>query len=52
MKLNAQTVNKTIMLSQDLVRFTKEIHLVGFYEISPIVGYLIPNPVYSYMLNI
>ena len=26
--------------------------LVGFYDISTIVGYLIPNPVYTYTLNI
>ena len=26
--------------------------LVGFYGISTIVGYLIPNPVYIYELNI
>ena len=26
--------------------------LVGFYGISTIVGYLMPNPLYSYMLNI
>ena len=26
--------------------------LVGFYGISIIVGYLIPNPLYAYILNI
>ena len=26
--------------------------LVGFYGISTIVGYLMPNPLYTYMLNI
>ena len=26
--------------------------LVGFYGISTIVGYLMPNPVYTYVLNI
>ena len=26
--------------------------LVGFYGISTIVGYLIPNPLYTYILNI
>ena len=26
--------------------------LVGFYGISPIVGYLMPNPLYTYILNI
>ena len=26
--------------------------LVGFYGISTIVGYLIPNPFYTYILNI
>ena len=26
--------------------------LVGFYGISAIVGYLIPNPLYTYILNI
>ena len=26
--------------------------LVGFYGISTIVGYLMPNPIYSYILNI
>ena len=26
--------------------------LVGFYGISTIVGYLIPNPIYTYILNI
>ena len=25
---------------------------VGFYGISSIVGYLMPNPLYSYILNI
>ena len=26
--------------------------LVGFYGISTIVGYLMPNPLYTYILNI
>ena len=26
--------------------------LVGFYGISSIVGYLMPNPLYTYILNI
>ena len=26
--------------------------MVGFYGISAIVGYLIPNPLYTYILNI
>ena len=26
--------------------------LVGFYDISTIVGYLMPNPLYTYTLNI
>ena len=26
--------------------------LVGFYGISTIVGYLMPNPLYTYVLNI
>ena len=26
--------------------------LVGFYGISTLVGYFIPNPLYTYMLNI
>ena len=26
--------------------------LVGFYDISTIVGYLMPNPLYTYILNI
>ena len=26
--------------------------LVGFYGISTIVGYLIPNPLYTYILNV
>ena len=26
--------------------------MVGFYGISAIVGYLMPNPVYTYILNI
>ena len=26
--------------------------LVGFYDISTIVGYLMPNPFYRYLLNI
>ena len=26
--------------------------LVGFYGISTIVGYLMPNPMYTYVLNI
>ena len=26
--------------------------LVGFYGISTIAGYLIPNPLYTYILNI
>ena len=26
--------------------------LVGFYGISMIIGYLMPNPVYTYILNI
>ena len=25
--------------------------LVGFYDISTIVGYLMPNPVFAYILN-
>ena len=25
---------------------------VGFYDISTIVGYLMPNPLYTYILNI
>ena len=25
--------------------------LVGFYGISTIVGYLMPNPIYTYILN-
>ena len=25
--------------------------LVGFYGISTLVGYLIPNPIYTYILN-
>ena len=29
-----------------------QIGLVGFYGISTIVGYLIPNPLYTYILNI
>ena len=28
------------------------IWLVGFYGISTIVGYLMPNPLYTYILNI
>ena len=27
-------------------------NLVGFYGISTIVGYLMPNPLYTYILNI
>ena len=30
----------------------KESGWVGFYGISTIVGYLMPNPVYTYILNI
>ena len=26
--------------------------LVGFYGISTVVGYLMPNPVYTYILNV
>ena len=26
--------------------------LVGFYDISTIVGYLMPNPLHTYVLNI
>ena len=26
--------------------------LVGFYDISTVVGYLMPNPLYTYILNI
>ena len=29
-----------------------EFALVGFYGISTIVGYLMPNPLYTYILNI
>ena len=29
-----------------------EFGLVGFYGISTIVGYLMPNPLYTYILNI
>ena len=28
-----------------------KLSLVGFYDISTLVGYLIPNPVHAYMLN-
>ena len=27
-------------------------YMVGFYGISTIVGYLMPNPLYTYILNI
>ena len=30
----------------------KEVALVWFYGISTIVGYLMPNPFYTYILNI
>ena len=30
----------------------KDIFLVWFYGISTIVGYLMPNPLYTYILNI
>ena len=30
----------------------RRISLVGFYGISTIVGYLMPNPLYTYILNI
>ena len=30
----------------------REIGLVGFYGISTIVGYSMPNPVFTYILNI
>ena len=33
-------------------RLTKTCWLVGFYGISTIVGYLIPHPLYAYILNI
>ena len=26
--------------------------LVGFYGLSTLIGYLIPNPVYTYILNV
>ena len=26
--------------------------LVGFYSISTVIGYLMPNPLYTYILNI
>ena len=29
-----------------------EEHLVWFYDMSTIVGYLMPNPVYTYILDI
>ena len=32
--------------------FLFEFALVGFYGISTIVGYLMPNPFYAYILNI
>ena len=32
--------------------YIKYIVLVGFYGISTIVGYLMPNPLYTYILNI
>ena len=31
---------------------TEGLDLVGFYGISTIVGYLMPNPLYSYISNI
>ena len=30
----------------------KGLGLISFYDISTIIGYLIPNPVYRYILNI
>ena len=30
----------------------KMIGLVGFYSISTLVGYLMPNPLYTYILDI
>ena len=32
--------------------FYKKCRLVGVYGISTIVGYLMPNPLYTYILNI
>ena len=33
------------------ITFTLNFDLVGFYGISTIVGYLMPNPLYTYILN-
>ncbi len=37
---------------QGIAFILKFFDLVGFYGIETIVGYLIPNPVYSYILDI
>ena len=34
------------------IKSTPSFGLVGFYVISTIVGYLLPNPVYTYILDI
>ena len=41
-------------LSLDYYHIIKYIYfvLVGFYSISTIVGYLMPNPLYTYILDI
>ena len=33
-------------------KFPNSVCWVGFYGMSTIVGYLLPNPVYAYILNI
>ena len=38
--------------SQPKIMYSKTVCLVWFYGISTIIGYSIPNPLYTYILNI
>ena len=48
-----QTINQTNHFNEDLpISAEANISLVWFYGTSNIAGYLIPNPLYTYTLNI
>ena len=47
-----QRVSLSLSLSLSLFQVIYLERLVGFYGISTIVGYLMPNPLHTYILNI
>ena len=45
-------IKKKLLYNHISLATTNKFGLVGFYGISTIVGYLKPNPLYTYILNI